>query len=367
MIPYIEQLMLEKLSGCISTEDDATLLQMMETHPELKTVYDGLAKRLEEPTAQAYLANLDEDVLWLQHKHRVTKKRTKTWLYAAAGILLLGSSCVYFFLRTTTAKPLAPAGIVLQLANGQQIDLSDTTQSGVLKVGTARIQVSAKGAKYDAADASADMAMNVLRVPAGKDYKLELADGTEVWLNAKSEIRFPMAFNGKSREVTVNGEAYFSVKKDPARPFIVHAGDVSVDVLGTAFNINTYSTASPRIALASGKVALKGKNSEQVVQLSPGFEAVYNQNLFSVDAFDKRNTLGWMEGKYYFRHATLKEIGEVINRWFDLEVSFENAAAARVDVTGILTKQDGVADFLDNLEKTTGIQYELKNGVLRFR
>jgi len=365
MIPYIEQLMLEKLSGCISAEDDAELLQMMEQHPELKAAYTRLEERLGEPVAQEYLADLDEAMLWEQRKHHFTKRSAKTWMYAAAGLLLFISAGLFYFLHAPVAKPLAANGIVLQLANGQQIDLSDTTKAGTLKVGTAEIHVSGKSVTYDNATTGAEMAMNVLRVPAGKDYKLVLADGTEVWMNAKSEIRFPMAFNGKTREVTISGEAYFDVKKDPARPFIVHAGDVSVNVLGTAFNINAY--ANPRIALASGKVAIKGRNSDQTVQLDPGYEAVYNQNLFSIDAFDKRNTLGWMEGKYYFRHATLKEIGEVINRWFDIEVVFESSAAEHLDLTGILTRQDGLNDFLDNLEKISGIRYECKNGVLRFR
>ncbi|SFW67834.1 FecR family protein [Chitinophaga sancti] len=365
MIPYIEQLMLEKLSGCISAEDDAELLQMMEAHQELKVVYKGLEERLGEPVAQEYLAHLDEDALWEQRKYHFKKRRSNKWLYAAAVFILLVSSSLFYFLHLPVAKPLAAKGIVLQLANGQQIDLSDTTKKGTLKVGTTEIHVSGKSLTYDNGAGGAETVMNVLRVPAGKDYKLVLADGTEVWMNAKSEIRFPMAFNAGKREVTISGEAFFSVKKDPARPFIVHAGEVSVDVLGTTFNINAYG--SPRIALASGKVVVKGSNSDKAVALSPGFEATYSQHLFSIATFDERNTLGWMSGKYYFRHATLKEIGAVINRWFDIEVVFENSAAEHLDLTGILTRQDGLNDFLDNLEKTTGIQYEYKNGILRFR
>jgi len=368
MIPYIEQLMLEKLSGCISDEDDAQLRQLLETVPELSEIYKGMQEQLSQPISQAYLSKLDEGVLWEENKHRFIPRKFKWWYAAASILLILGLGGSLFYYKQPSKKQLAnnPTGIVLQLANGQQIDLSDTTQS-MMKVGSAQLHVSSKSLQYNAANATADMPMNVLRVPAGKDYKLVLADGTEVWMNAKSEIRFPMAFNGKTREVTVSGEAYFSVKQDPNRPFIVHAGDVSVDVLGTAFNINTYSSVNPRIALASGKVVLKSKNSEQVVQLSPGYEAVYNQQFFSIDAFDKRNTLGWMEGKYYFRNATLKDLGDVINRWFDIDVVFENSAVSRIDLTGILTKQDGLNDFLDNLGKTTGIKHELKDGVLTFR
>ncbi|MBS0027322.1 FecR family protein [Chitinophaga sp. 22321] len=377
---HTDQLMLEKLTGMISPEDDHTLRRLMAADPALKDAFSRMQEQLHTPAAKQYLRQLDETQLWEKRKHLFQKGNIRHMrvLYrgAAAGLLLLLGSALYLFLsREQQPHPLAgvkPAAtannVILQMANGQTIVLSDTAQSALLNIGAAQMRVSPKSLQYESADANAPMAMNLLQVPAGKDYKLTLPDSTEIWLNAMSEIRFPVSFNGPTREVFVNGEAYFSVSKDINRPFIVHTGQFSVNVLGTAFNINTYSSNSPRLSLSSGKVALKSKTGNQSVQLSPGYEATYNSqqnNGFRVDAFNARNTLAWMEGKYYFRNTTLKEIAMVIRRLFDVTVQFNTAGVENMNVSGVLTKKDGLPEFMDNLSKTTDIKYQLNGSVLQ--
>jgi len=376
---HIDQLMLEKLTGSISGEDDHALQQLMAADPALKDAFSCLQQQLNEPAAKQYLDQLDESQLWEERKHLFKKNNTRNMqvlYWAAAGILLLLGSALYFlFPREQPQQPVAavksaaPANsVILQMANGQTIVLSDTTQSSLLNIGSAQMRVSSKSLQYEAAGTDAPTAMNLLQVPAGKDYKLTLPDSTEIWLNAMSEIRFPVSFNGRTREVFVSGEAYFSVRKDINRPFIVHTGQFSVNVLGTAFNINTYSSNSPRLSLSSGKVSLKSKTGNQSVQLSPGYEAIYNPqqgNGFRVDEFNARNTLAWMEGKYYFRNTSLKEIAVVIRRLFDVKVQFTAPGAENITVSGVLTKKEGLPEFMDNLSKTTDIKYQLTGSVLQ--
>lgn len=379
MIPdkeYIEQLMLEKLLEHISEEDDEQLQQLMEHDTRLKEVFIHLQQKLSHPAAQQYLQTLDENILWrqkqslfLENSHQYPRKQ---WWYRAAALLLLlaGSSSIYLLLlrapapALVKAKPAAP-GIILQLASGEKINLSDTGPSTLLNRGTVQLHLSDKSLQYEAGTDTATT-MNRLQVPAGKDYKLTLSDSTEIWLNAKSEISFPSSFKGKMREVFVSGEAFFTVKKDINHPFVVHAGPLSVNVLGTSFNINTYDKSNTKISLASGKVALSSPHNKQMVQLSPGYEALYNGS-FSIDEFNQRNTLAWMEGKYYFKNAGFKEIADVINRWFDVMVTIDNAAIEKTTITGILSKQDGLTEFLDNLSATTGIKYQLTQSTLHIR
>lgn len=374
---HIDQLMLEKLSGYISGQDDQELQQLMEEDQELKQVYTRLQQKLAHPEAKQYLEKLNEDILWKERQHLFYKNKVRTrnkqLLYrVAAGLLLLmGSGFLYFlFSREHQPMPIVKVnntiqspGITLQLANGQKIDLSDTSQSPVLNVGTVQMHLSPKSLQYEATGTSNAAAMNILRVPAGKDYKLTLTDGTEVWLNAMSEISFPLAFNGSTREVFVNGEAYFSVKKDINHPFIVHTRQLSVNVLGTAFNVNTYSNTNTKIALSSGKVSLKSNAGNQQIQLQPGYEATCD-NSFRVDEFNPKNTLAWMEGKYYFKKVQLKDIATVITRLFDVPVIFDDATAENITVTGVLTKRDGLAEFMDNLSKTTSIRFQLNDHAL---
>jgi ferric-dicitrate binding protein FerR (iron transport regulator) len=373
---HIDQLMLEKLSGYISGEDDQELQQLMEDDQELKQVFTGLQQKLAHPEAKRYLDQLDENILWQKKQHLFHRRRNKQWLYkVAAGLLILMGSGFLYFLFSGEHKqmPIAKAnhttqstGITLQLANGQKIDLSDSSQSPVLSVGTMQMHLSPKSLQYEATDTSKAAAMNILRVPAGKDYKLTLTDGTEVWLNSMSEISFPLSFNGGTREVSVSGEAYFSVKKDINHPFIVHTGQVSINVLGTAFNVNTYSNNNTKIALSSGKVSLKSNAGNQQIQLRPGYEATCD-NDFSVDEFNPKNTLAWMEGKYYFKKATLKDIAIVITRWFDIPVIFDDATIQNMTITGVLTKRDGLSEFMDNLSQTTNIRYQLSDRALHVR
>ena len=371
---HIDQLMLEKLSGYISGQDDQELRQLMEDDQELQQEYTGLAEKLAHPEAKEYLEELNEDALWQEKQHLFSVRRNnKRLLYrAAAGLLLLiGSSFLYILLSREHKQPftvktnntIQSPGITLQLANGQKIDLSDTSQSPVLNIGTVQMHLSPKSLHYEATGAGNAAAVNILRVPAGKDYKLTLTDGTEVWLNAMSEISFPLAFNGSTREVSVSGEAYFSVKKDINHPFIVRTKQLSINVLGTAFNVNTYNTANTKIALSSGKVSLKSNTGNQSVQLEPGYEATCD-NSFRIDEFNPKNTLAWMEGKYYFKNAALKDIAIVITRLFDVPVIFDDVAAENITVTGVLTKRDGLAEFMDNLSKTTSITFQLNDRAL---
>lgn len=375
---YIDQLMLEKLTGNISGEDDSALQELMAADPALKDTFIRLQHQLSDPAARQYLHLLDESQLWEERKHLFKKNNTRVLYRVAAGLLLLLGSAAYLFFFFSREQPQHPVAavkqaapgnnIILQMANGQTVNLSDTTQSSLLSIGSAQMRVSPKSLQYEAVNADAPTAMNLLQVPAGKDYKLTLPDSTEIWLNAMSEIRFPVSFNGRTREVFVNGEAYFSVHKDMNHPFIVHTGQFSVNVLGTAFNINTYNSNNPRLSLSSGKVSLKSKTGNQSVQLSPGYEATYSSqqgNGFRVDEFNARNTLAWLEGKYYFRNTTLKEIAIVIRRLFDVTVQFNTPGAEGITVSGVLTKKDGLPEFMDNLSKTTDIKYQLTGSVLQ--
>jgi transmembrane sensor len=370
---HIDQLMLEKLSGYISVKDDEELQQLMEDHQELKQVFTGLQQRLAHPEAKQYLDELDEDSLWQEKQHLFVRRGNKRLLYMAAAslLLLIGSGFLYLLAsrehqQISVAKvnnTIAAPGITLQLANGQKINLSDSSQSPVLNFGTVQMHLSPKSLQYAASGTSKAAAMNILRVPAGKDYKLTLTDGTEVWLNAMSEISFPLSFNGSTREVFVSGEAYFSVKKDINHPFIVHTGQVAINVLGTAFNVNTYSNTNTKIALSSGKVSLKSNTGKQQIQLDPGYEATCDNN-FRTDEFNPKNTLAWMEGKYYFKNAALKDIATVITRLFDVPVIFDDVMAENISVTGVLTKRDGLAEFMDNLSKTTSVRFQLNDRTL---
>ena len=158
----------------------------------------------------------------------------------------------------------------LVLPDGKTFELSKDGDAETIALDNATIKTDNSTLQYN----SADTMQNTLWVPAGESYKIVLSDGTEVWLNAATRLRFPSRFYGKQREVYVEGEAYFKVAKDAAHPFIVHTTLTQVQVLGTSFNINTYEAGNVKTALVEGKVLTKS-NDGKSMELTPGYAANY--------------------------------------------------------------------------------------------
>ncbi len=149
--------------------------------------------------------------------------------------------------------------------------------------------------KSTAATTSAQL--KALSIPRGQDYHLTLADGTKVWLNAESRLEFPDRFNGNTREVRLQGEAYFEVKKDVKRPFIVHTDYLSTRVLGTSFDVRAYSRKDASVTLVSGRVQVKTGDLAQI--LSPGEQAALTGSQLAVKAVDTYPITQWKEGFFY--------------------------------------------------------------------
>jgi ferric-dicitrate binding protein FerR (iron transport regulator) len=203
-------------------------------------------------------------------------------------------------------------------------------------------------------------------VPPKTDYKIELADGTEVHLNASSTLRFPFIFPGKTREVYLEGEAYFIVAKNTKQPFIVHTSSTSVKALGTAFNINSYDSSMVVTSLVQG-AAVTDVGDTLDVTLKPGYEAIYRTGeRFKVKRFDESVTLGWREGIYRFRNKNLQELEPVIQRWFGLKLAFSKQSMATMLYTGCLEKDKPVQDFLEQMANTLNIEYHIYDNTIHF-
>lgn len=167
---------------------------------------------------------------------------------------------------------------------------------------------------------------STLVVPTGGFYPLELSDGTRVWLNSESELRFPVKFLSDKRQVTLKGEAYFTVKKDSTKPFIVHIENASVEVLGTTFNINTYGDdENIYTTLVNGSVRFVSEKNKQEVILKPGMQSVMNTRTGNTDIrqVDVQDYISWKEGRFVFHSMTLESIMQQLRRWYDIQVFYQ--------------------------------------------
>lgn len=375
---YIRRLYIEKTMGVISDDEDRWLQEELLQHPESRKLWHKLENDHLGDELKLFADKIDiaADLARLraQLDGQSTNIAKKRWIpYAAAVVLLLLSSALFslFFLKDDTSASLlidrvqskVKANQVQLLVGDREEVVSLDEENTILNV--AGQQVRKDGEMLIYKDDIIETKTNTLLVPATKDYKLILADGTKVWLNSSSELKFPMSFSGKSREVFLKGEAYFEIASKADQPFIVHTDKASVNVLGTKFNLNAYANDHIITALLEGKVRMESPDGNTLL-LSPGVAGYYSKTKgFLQERFDPTTVLSWKEGVYYFQGNTLLEISEIINRWFDLPVDFQLVELKSVRISGLLDKKD-LKGFLHDLNTTAGVRAQIKDGVLHF-
>ena len=206
---------------------------------------------------------------------------------------------------------------------------------------------------------ASEAAYNTLATPKGGQYTITLSDGTRVWLNAASSLRFPAAFTGRTRVVELTGEGYFEVAKDPTMPFKVKAKGMEVEVLGTHFNINAYAdenTVNTTLLEGSVKVA-KGNENKKI---KPGQQAVIRDNgdLSIVNAINVEEVIAWKNNEFRFEHIKVSKIMRQVARWYDVEIEYEKNVPD-VELSGIISRKEEVSQLLEILEATHKIQFQL--------
>lgn len=306
------------------------------------------------------------------------KKNNKLLWAKIAAVLFL--SCPVFWLVTKRPKPLprlsssttrrTPVVIkpgsnkaLLTLANGSRIVLNDA-KNGKLTMQSGTQVVKAKGGLliYKGQNKRPDLAssaMNTITTPRGGQYQLVLEDGTKVWLNAASTLKFPPQFTGQERKVELQGEAYFEVHKNPQVPFVVKMASQEVLVLGTHFNINAYEEeGSVKTSLLEGKVTISTAGKKAV--LLPGQEAVNNlQGAIKVKQADVTASIAWKNGLFQFNNASIEEVMRQISRWYDVRVSYDGRLPVK-QFTGTVSRQVGMDEMLSML-RYTGIHFKVSN------
>lgn len=364
-IPPLEQLIIDRLTNQISEEDNRRLDELLTTDSNAKELWQQMSQVHNLKKLVSFNRSYNAENSWqtLQNKlaasenvieadatetqSPVVKMDSRKWLrYAAAAIVagIVATTGIMFFQN----KLGAASDLKLLLANGKSISLQQNENLD---------DAFAKAGSIDA------NAVNTLSVPNTKSYKLQLADGTEVWMNAATDLNFPYKFKGAAREVTIKGEAYFKVAQNANAPFVVNVNGVKINVLGTEFNVKAYPGEPMQISLVNGKISVEGHNDQQILQ--PGESAAISKDkALTKSNFDETLVLGWMHGMYYFKNEELGNIIPTIERWFGVEIKLDNPSLAKMHITGALEKQKSITAFLEMLSKTTGIGYDVDGSVV---
>lgn len=195
-----------------------------------------------------------------------------------------------------------------------------------------------------------------LATPRGGQYQTTLSDGTKVWLNAGSSLRYPLQFSGDSRSVILEGEAYFDVARDAKRPFIVSVNDTKIQVLGTEFNVNAY--AQTTATLVEGSVRIANTTGEQL--LAPGQEARVGERI-TVHAADMDKATAWKNGYFHFKDDNMMEIMEQLARWYDVEVTYKGTPPTDKGYNGRIRREVNLSKVLEMLTYVSGARFEVKD------
>lgn len=253
---------------------------------------------------------------------------------------------------------------VIELAGGEQIYLQNDTVLNLEKEGLQLVNMKdtlhLTGIQREGMDKGKGR-FHVIRIPRGGEYIACLEDGSMVHLNSESVLKIPETFAGKNtREIWLNGEAYFEVAKDTKKPFVVNTDFMKVTVLGTHFNVNTYRTDGVvETTLVEGSVEVADKIKGNKVVLKPAEQARLDNGQLSVRKVDTKLYTSWVDGKFYFEREDLEEIVSQLERWYDVSFFFVHERLKERTFTGVVFRDEALEKVLGILEKTAGIRCSL--------
>lgn len=263
---------------------------------------------------------------------------------------------------------IMPLGKVarLVLGNGETVELTDNIGEILLEEGGVQVHNGKSMLHYVAQSGGGakEVVFNTLLVPRGGEYQLTLSDGTKVWLNAGSSLRYPAQFPDDERRVVLSGEGYFEVAHDKKRPFSIEAGKARVRVLGTKFNFNAYpDDPTENIALAEGSVMVEQNGAEkEPTFLKPGYGAAVpgDKGSIRVHKVNLEAALAWKNGMFIFDNESLGSIMKKLSRWYDVSINYESGVDTLFHFTGRIQKYENITGILQLIELTGKVKFAVE-------
>ena len=358
-------------------DEEVTAWLKEKDHVEL---LDEIAAIRQKLSGQSYGENGEEEFLYLEKSiyDRKSRRMTLRWSIAASIILLVG----LFVGRTINgvrdiheeqelAKSVMQPGTskaILMMADGKEVVLEQGQNLNILLNERVRVATSSQGIVYEEyGKGMVTEEYNKLTTPVGGEYSLVLSDGPKVFLNADSELKYPVEFSDGKRIVDLKGEAYFEVHKDSLRPFIVRMNGAEVTVLGTSFNVNTYGDDGQiYTTLVNGSVRVSSVKNGQAEVLKPGMQSVMDvqSGQLTVREVDVEPYVAWREGRFVFRAMTLDLIMRQLQRWYDFEVFYQNPELKDYEFRGVIKRDMDLDKVLSVIKVTTNVDFEVKGKVI---
>ena len=351
-------------------EKDVRHQQLLESLKDQETLRDALA----------FHESIDVDADWQSVLARATPAasgRSIAWRHligwTAAAAAILGGVILAYNWRTTETKPVkmmaattprikndvlpGSNNATLQLGNGKTIHLGNQPEGAIKEEDGTTIAQQSGGLVYNKTNEPHSAALfNTLSTAKAGQYQLTLEDGTRVWLNAASSLRFPVHFTNGERRVELTGEGYFEVAASPDKPFRVMVQNMEVLVLGTHFNVGAYSKVV-KTTLITGAVKIQVEDKRSW-QLAPGQQANVQGDQVRISAADTEKAIAWKEGIFFFKDDDFREIMEQVARWYDLDVHYEGPLPAKL-ISGNISRQAKLSQVLEMLNFVSGANFRV--------
>ena len=362
------------LSGELDEREEENVRVWLEASPENRNAYESLMKD--------YLR-----IRWVQENVQIREEQAKKIIFSslkkkrnltpyygvAASIAVLLIVTLFFFIRedkqvvseklvVSEIKPIQSKAMLV-LSTGEQIQLTKSTQKIQEQDGSVLKIDSVMGVQYDALSTQRveKPIYNKIVVPRGGEYFVTLSEGTKVWLDADSELEYPVFFSGDFREVKLKGNAYFCVTKKNDKPFVVRAGEFSLKVYGTEFNVNAYDLQNIETVLVNGSIGFKANISTPERMMAPNELAVSDSRTgqSEIHQVDIYPYIAWKNQNIVFVNERLESIMEKMARWYDVTVFFQDESLKDLRFDCNMRRYADIRDLFFFLEKTSNARFAL--------
>ncbi len=314
-----------------------------------------------EPANTAHLKSLFAKIeVQIDEQPKTKVIKIATWYKAAAAAaVIFGLSYLALYDGSSNKYDIVPgSNKAVLIINNEKTPLDNKSNASFSPAAAVSVTTAADGTityKQTSNDTTGLSTLHAISTPAGGFYKITLGDGTQVYLNSKSTLEFPVGFYGTQRHVKLNGEAYFKVAKNKQMPFIVSVNETDVQVLGTSFIINSFGKQT-KTTLFEGSVQLKYLSNRKI--LAPGQEGLSGRNGILINQADTAATIAWNNGLFVFNDQPLTEVLHELSRWYDFTFDENSIPDKRLYVR--LNRNTAFNDVLQMLYTTTGLKFKVE-------
>ncbi len=360
------------LAGELNEEEKKEFDDWLMADSEAQSIFKIQVRQYQQVRWSQKWDTIRPEIAHQQILKRVHRQRKITYLRCAAGFAILVFATLFYLWNNNQKNSLDSTNIVrmypvtnktpiLKLSNGQEISIAAQTKEIIQSTKQVNIRKTESShleylPKTDSS--SCGIKYNTLFIPKGCEFQLTLADGSQVWLNAGSSLTYPETFATDKREVFLTGEAYFEIKPSKKSPFIVHAGEMHLQVLGTSFNIKAYQDEQTiTTTVITGKVKQFYPNIQQHILLTPSLQSTYNRvsGKYKTLIVNTSEILAWREGKIIANNERLEDIFKQLARWYDFDVVYTSPELKEIRFHFQSKRYTELQTILEHFQTTKGI------------